>query len=140
MAKEPGLLVVNNVHCCGTTCGSLYMLHSLWVTRCLEAGCPSHSARAAVGRFVGAVKHQVAMERRRVSNDIRWGTGLPFYWLRGRDPRIQPAAFKARWCQRGVIASSQFRPPSASHPFGEYVFCLSALSWSLGGGSREVVV
>jgi hypothetical protein len=45
-------------------------------------------------------------------------------WFRGRDPRIQPAAFKAKWCQRGVIASLQ--PPSAGHPFGEYVFRLSA--------------
>ena len=73
---------------------------------------------------MGAVKHQVAMEWQRVSSDIRWGTGLPFDWFRGRDPRIQPAAFKAKWCQRGVIAS--LRPPSAGHPFGEYVFRLSA--------------
>jgi hypothetical protein len=62
------------------------MLHSLWKARCSAAGSPSHTARAVVGRFVGAVKQQVAMEWQRVSSDIRWGTGLPFDWFRGRDP------------------------------------------------------
>ena len=131
MPLDPRLLLLGEgAWAPGRQCALLWdhlrvlMLHSLWVTRCTAAGSPAHTARAAVGRFVGAVQHQVAMEWQRVSSDIRWGTGLPFDWFRGRDPRIQPAAFKARWCQRGVIASLQ--PPSAGQPFGEYVFRLSA--------------
>jgi hypothetical protein len=77
-----------------------------------------------VGRFVAAVKQQVSMDWRRVSGDIRWGTSLPFMWFRGRDPRIQPNAFKAKWCQRGVIAL--WKQPTAPGSVGDYVFRLSA--------------
>lgn len=111
-------------------CASLWrhlrvlMLHSLWTARCSAAGTPSHTAQAVVGRFVAAVRHQVSQEWQRVSSDIRWGTGLPFLWFRGRDPSIQPPAFKARWCHRGVIAS--WKPPSMAAPAGGYVFHLSA--------------
>ena len=100
------------------------MLHSLWQARCAAAGSPSHTAQAVVGRFVAAVKQQVSMDWRRVSGDIRWGTSLPFMWFRGRDPRIQPNAFKAKWCQRGVIAL--WKPPTMPGSVGDYVFRLSA--------------
>eukprot|EP00775_Hariotina_reticulata_P002810 gene2810-biopygen4428 len=100
------------------------MLHSLWVARCSAAGSPSHTARSVVGRFVAAVKHQAALEWQRVCSDIRWNTGLPFSWFRGRDPCIQAAAFRDKWCTRGVVASWQ--PPTAASPHGSYAFRLSA--------------
>eukprot|EP00775_Hariotina_reticulata_P015263 gene15263-biopygen2822 len=64
------------------------MLHSLWVARCSAAGSPSHTAQSVVGRFVAAVTHQATLEWQRVCSDIRWNTGLPFSWFRGRDPSI----------------------------------------------------
>eukprot|EP00775_Hariotina_reticulata_P013824 gene13824-biopygen15749 len=85
---------------------------------------PSHTARSVVGRFVAAVKHQAALEWQRVCSDIRWNTGLPFSWFRGRDPSIQAAAFRDKWCIRGVVASWQ--SPTAASPRGSYTFRLSA--------------
>jgi hypothetical protein len=131
MPMDPMLLLVGE----GTwgpsrQCGALWeylrtlMLHSLWVARCSAAGSPAHTAQSVVGRFVAAVKHQAALEWQRVCSDIRWGTGLPFSWFRGRDPSIQPAAFRAKWCKRGVLASWQ--PPTAAAPRGSYAFRLSA--------------
>eukprot|EP00775_Hariotina_reticulata_P015160 gene15160-biopygen2001 len=100
------------------------MLHSLWVARCSAAGSPAHTAQSVVGRFVAAVNHQAALEWQRVCSDIRWNTGLPFSWLRGRDPSIQAASFRDKWCIRGVVASWQ--PPTAASPRGSYAFRLSA--------------
>eukprot|EP00775_Hariotina_reticulata_P006283 gene6283-biopygen8097 len=77
-----------------------------------------------VGRFVAAVKHQAALEWQRVCSDIRWNTGLPFSWFTGRDPSIQAAAVRDKWCTRGVVASWQ--PLTAASPRGSYAFRLSA--------------
>ena len=99
------------------------MLHSIWAARCSAAAdSGSHTAQAVVGRFVAALRRQVEMDWQRVQSDIRWGTGMPFSWFRGRDPRITPEAFKARWCRHAVIASWQ---PPAANSVGRYVFRLT---------------
>eukprot|EP00775_Hariotina_reticulata_P015055 gene15055-biopygen949 len=97
---------------------------ALAAARCSAAGSPSHTAQSVVGRFVAAVKHQAALDWQRVCSDIRWNTGLPFSWFKGRDPSIQAAAFRDKWCTRGVVASWQ--PPTAASPRGSYAFRLSA--------------
>eukprot|EP00775_Hariotina_reticulata_P001284 gene1284-biopygen2553 len=105
------------------------------LARCSAAGSPSHTARSVVGRFMAVVKHQAALEWQRVCSDIRWNTGLPFSWFRGRDPSIQEAAFRDKWCTRGVVASWQ--PPTAASPRGSYAFRLSAAGvLSLSGDSQ----
>ena len=72
----------------------ILMLHSLWIGRCPAGGTAGHTAHAAVNRLVATVRHQVAMDWQRVQTDIRWGTGLPFTWFLGRDPRMTLQAFK----------------------------------------------
>ena len=99
------------------------MLHSLWLGRCSLGGTSNHTAQAVVSRLVAAVRHQVSMDWQRVKTDIRWGTGLPFTWFLGRDPRMTLQAFKAKWCKRGVLVSL---PPEGSEDAGNYRFRLSA--------------
>ena len=101
----------------------ILLLHCLWAVRCSAAGTPAHTAQAVVAKMVATLRHQVAMDWQRVQSDIRWGTGMPFSWFRGRDPHITTRAFKAKWCRRGVIATWQ-QPSGAAT--GSYVFRLTA--------------
>jgi hypothetical protein len=80
MPFDPRLLVLGKGALApGQQCALLWdhlrvlVLQSLWVARFSAAGCPSHTAPALVGRFVDAVKHQVAMEWQRISSDLQWG-------------------------------------------------------------------
>eukprot|EP00775_Hariotina_reticulata_P015006 gene15006-biopygen453 len=109
------------------------MLHSLWVAKCSAAGSSSHTAQSVVGRFVAAVKHQAALEWQRVCSDIRWNTGLPFSWFRGRDPSIEEAAFRDKWC-RCLMAAALCSSST-------WQLCLSPVSsWGVGGGAAEHIV
>jgi len=118
----------------GTTCASSCC------TPCGRPGVPLLAPRPHSAAVVAALWRPSAA----VSMDWRGsarhpvGTSLPFMWFRGRDPRIQPNAFKAKWCHRGVIAL--WKPPSTPGSVGTTSSACS--SWGLGsssGGSNDSV-
>lgn len=100
----------------------LLLLQSLWVVRCRSAGTPAHTAPAVVSRFVAVLRQHVCSDWQRVVGDIRWGTGMPAGWFRGRDPRLSREAFAHKWCVRGVIAAL----PSGGVSSQQLVFRLTA--------------
>ena len=63
------------------------------------------SATAVACRVIYGVRASISQDWVRVVRDIRQQAGACATWFRGRDPQLQMADFKERWCLGDMLCS-----------------------------------
>lgn len=82
----------------------LATLHALWVCDGSMPGVACN-ATAVACRVIYGVRASISQDWVRVVRDIRQQAGACATWFRGRDPQLQMADFKERWCLGDMLCS-----------------------------------